>query len=537
VRKILDTIEAYSRWAALFAGGISATGFAPLGLWPLTLISFALLIHLVAKAPSRKRAFQTGYSFGIGHFCVGMNWIAGAFRYQEAMPVWLGWIAVVVLSLYIAVYPGLAALGAWTLGDKVRSGSGKSTVPFVAAFAGSWIITEWLRSWVFTGFAWNPLSAVQMGHVGGWALPAIGTYGVSGLIILLSAILWGLLAALLSATGKAIIARFIDLVLLLLVCWTLSLIGGGRSGNADKAITVTIVQPNIGQQDKYEPGYDTLNFAKLASLSRPLKGQGPRLLLWPEAAIPDYLEDGYPYRYYQFQAGESAAGARAQLTSLMGPGDVLLTGSNRLVIDKEGQLTAARNSMSAMDANGKLLGHYDKSHLVPYGEYLALRWLLEPLGATRLVPGDLDFIPGPGPQTLNLPGFGKVGIQICYEIIFSGQVIDRKNRPAFLFNPSNDAWFGSWGPPQHLAQARLRAIEEGLPVIRSTPTGISAIIDTDGRIIDSIAPGKAGRIDAKLPVAKSPTLFAQYGNILPLSFAALLLAFSLFPVVIAHRSR
>jgi apolipoprotein N-acyltransferase len=216
---------------------------------------------------------------------------------------------------------------------------------------------------------------------------------------------------------------------------------------------------------------------------------------------------------------------------------VLLTGSNRLVIDKDGQLEAARNSMSAMDANGRLLGHYDKSHLVPYGEYLALRWLLEPLGATRLVPGDLDFIPGPGPQTLTLPGFGKVGIQICYEIIFSGQVIDRYNRPAFLFNPSNDAWFGSWGPPQHLAQARLRAIEEGLPVIRSTPTGISAIIDADGRIVDAIPLGKAGRIDAKLPMAKSPTLFAQLGNILPLGFAALLLAFSLFPVVIARRSR
>jgi apolipoprotein N-acyltransferase len=538
VRKILDTIEAHSRWAALLAGGISATGFAPLGLWPLTLISFALLIHLVAKAPTKKRAFQIGYGFGIGHFCVGMNWIAGAFRYQEAMPVWLGWIAVVALSLYIAVYPALAALGAWTLGDKVRSVSGKSTIPFVTAFAGSWIITEWLRSWVFTGFAWNPLSAVQMGEIGGWALPTIGTFGVSGLVILLSAILWGLLAALLSATGKAITARFIDLALLLLACWILSLIGGGNKlDNVKMASVVTIVQPNIGQQDKYEPGYDALNFAKLASLSRPLKDQGPRLLLWPEAAIPDYLEDGYPYRYYQFQAGESAAGARAQLTTLMGSGDVLLTGSNRLVIDKDGQLAAARNSMSAMDANGRLLGHYDKSHLVPYGEYLALRWLLEPLGATRLVPGDLDFIPGPGPQTLTLPGFGKVGIQICYEIIFSGQVIDRNNRPAFLFNPSNDAWFGSWGPPQHLAQARLRAVEEGLPVIRSTPTGISAIIDSDGGIVDAIPLGKAGRIDAKLPAAKSPTLFARYGNILPLGFASLLLAFSLFPVVIARRSR
>ncbi len=120
----------------------------------------------------------------------------------------------------------------------------------------------------------------------------------------------------------------------------------------------------------------------------------------------------------------------------------------------------------------------------------------------------------------------KVGIQICYEIIFSGQVVDRNNRPDFIFNPSNDAWFGSGGPPQHLAQARLRAIEEGLPVIRSTPTGISAIINADGRIVKSLPLGKTGRIDGFLPKAKAPTLFARYGNILPLGFAALLLALS-----------
>ncbi len=536
MKQILAFIEKHCRWSALLTGGISATGFAPLGLWPLTLLAFALFIHLVAKAASANRAFQIGYIFGFGQFCVGLNWIAGAFRYQDAMPVWLGWVAVVMGSLYVAIYPALAALGAWALGNQVRRGGGKSTIPFVTAFAGAWIIAEWLRSWVFTGFAWNPVSAIQMPGPLLWSLPAIGTYGASGLAILLAAILWGLIAALITGAARPIFARILDLVLLGLVCGVLSLVGTGALVKKTPA-AVTIVQPNIGQQDKYEPGYDALNFAKLASLSRPLKGQGPRLLLWPEAAIPDYLDDGYPYRYYQFQSGESAAGARAQLATLMGPGDILLTGSNRLIIDKDGQLTAAHNSMTAMDASGKLIGHYDKAHLVPGGEYLPLRWLLEPLGATRLVPGDIDFWEGPGPQSLNIPGFGKVGIQICYEIIFSGHVVDVKHRPDFLFNPSNDAWFGSWGPPQHLAQARLRAIEEGLPVIRATPTGISAVIDADGRIVRSIPPGKAGRIDAKLPLAKSPTLFARYGNILPLGFAALLLALSLLPVVRRRTSR
>jgi len=135
----------------------------------------------------------------------------------------------------------------------------------------------------------------------------------------------------------------------------------------------------------------------------------------------------------------------------------------------------------------------------------------------------VDFRPGPGPRDIVLPGLGKVGIQICYEIIFSGQVIDRANRPLFLFNPSNDAWFGRWGPPQHLAQARLRAIEEGLPVVRSTPTGISALIDRRGRLLASLPWRTAGTIELPLPPGADPTLFARFGNLLPSVLALLLM--------------
>lgn len=541
VKNILVLFARRKGLSALFAGAISATGFAPLNLWPLTLLALALLIHLVALAPDRKGAFRTGWLFGLGHFCVGLNWIAGAFRYQDAMPVWFGWVAVLLVSLYLATYPALTAWGAYWAGDRVRKTGRNSTLPFVFAFAAFWIITEWLRSWLFTGFAWNPLSATTLPAFGAQALPTIGTYGLSGWVILVSAAFWGFLAALIAGNKKALAARILDFALLSLAILILNLVGSGSPKGDPKNLQVrpdlTIVQPNIGQQDKYETGYEARNFAKLAELSRPLQNQGPRLLLWPEAAIPDYLEDGYPYRFYQFQAGESAAGARAQIASLMGPKDILLTGANRLVIDKQGQLTAARNSVSAMDAHGNLRGHYNKAHLVPYGEYLALRWLLEPLGASRLVPGNLDFIPGPGPQTLPIAGFGNAGIQICYEIIFSGKVIDPNNRPEFLFNPSNDAWFGSWGPAQHLAQARMRATEEAMPVIRSTPTGISAVIDANGRIVKSLPLGKSGRIDAKLPVAHSPTLFSRVGNLLSLGLAALLLAFGFLPVVTRRASR
>ena len=150
-----------------------------------------------------------------------------------------------------------------------------------------------------------------------------------------------------------------------------------------------------------------------------------------------------------------------------------------------------------------------------------LRPLLSRLGLSRLAPGSVDFWPGSGARTVDLGRFVRAGIQICYEIIFSGQVVDRAHRPDFLFNPSNDAWFGAWGPPQHLAQARLRAIEEGLPVVRATPTGISAIIAADGRVLHAIPFRQAGRIDADLPAATAPTPFARFGNLAPLALAAL----------------
>ena len=254
-------------------------------------------------------------------------------------------------------------------------------------------------------------------------------------------------------------------------------------------------------------------------------------MLWPESGVPDYLEDGYPQRYYdQMTAGGDPRFARWRIGKVIGEGSLLLTGAVDLEIeevDGVDRAVGARNSVTALTPKGAIVGSYAKAHLVPYGEYLALRWLLEPLGATRLVAGTIDFLPGPGPQTLELGEWGRAGVQICYEIIFSGQVVDGDDRPDYIFNPSNDGWFGSWGPPQHLAQARLRAIEEGLPVLRSTTTGISAVIDARGVVRQHIGRHEAKRIDGIIPPAVAPTLFARAGNILPLGWALLLIAASL----------
>ncbi len=163
-----------------------------------------------------------------------------------------------------------------------------------------------------------------------------------------------------------------------------------------------------------------------------------------------------------------------------------------------------------------------------------MRTILVPLGLSRLVPGDIDFWPGPGPQTFAIPGVGPVGFQICYEIIFSGQVVDPAERPRFLFNPSNDAWFGAWGPPQHMAQARLRALEEGMTIVRATPTGISGVIAPDGRLVARIGMSELAVLDTSIPSPGRPTLYARYGNPLSGAFALLLAGFA---VVLRLRAR
>jgi len=498
------------RLTALAAGLVSAAGFAPLSLWPLTLAALAALLHLIAAASDWKRAALLGWLFGVGHFTFGNGWIATAFTYQAEMPQWLGWIAVVLLALYLAVYPALAALAAWFARGR--------PLALVLAFAGLWTVTEWLRSWVFTGFVWNPLAMVALGP---WARPGLalaapwlGTYALSALVALLAGCWW------LAATERSLRWRTslaaLPLAALLLPQLHTPAAEPGR-------MPFTLVQPNIPQEELTDPSKYEEHFQRAARLSVPLRPGQRRLVLWPESGVPDYLRPGYPQRFYDEStfAGDPKA-ARVRLGRVIGPGSLLLTGNVDLVV-RGGRVVAADNAVTALDSDGRIRAGYVKAHLVPYGEYLPMRSLLEPLGLSRLVAGSLDFRSGPGPQTLNLAPWGRIGIQICYEIIFSGQVVEDGDRPDFIFNPSNDGWFGRFGPPQHLAQARLRGIEEGLPVLRATTNGISAVIDADGVVRGHIGEDLAARIDGRVPRAHSPTLFSRAGNLLPLGWAILLL--------------
>jgi apolipoprotein N-acyltransferase len=483
------------RAALLLAGAVSALGFAPLNLWPATFLALALLIDRGFQAARAREAFSVGWFFSVGHFLVCLNWIAEAFTHQSAMPAWLGWLAVTLLSAYLALYTGLACALAWRL-------SARSRHAWVLLLAGSWMLCEWARSGMLGGFAWNPLAVVWV------ALPSlaqgatwIGTYGMSGLMLLIAGALW------LGLQHRWRITAGVALALVLLS----TLLGrpAAPAVAAAGGIPVHIVQPNVSEDEKHDPDQADTNLQRYIALSTD-PHTAPRLMLWPEGALLRFLD-------YE-------AAVRAELASLLGPGDVLLTGGPSVVLDLQGNDDIFHNSVFALDAGGRLLWRYDKAHLVPFGEFLPLRPLLSHIGLDRLVPGDGDFTPGPGPRSFEVPGFkvdGRpltVAVQICYEIIFSGRVVDEAHRPSFVFNPSNDAWFGAWGPPQHLAQAQLRAIEEGLPIIRATPNGISAIIGPDGRVLSRIPHEQAGVIDSHVPAALPPTLFSRLGLWAPLLF-------------------
>ena len=464
----------------LVAGAVSALGFAPLDWWPLTLLGVAVLFWTLDRAPSVRSAAGAGWLFGVGHFTVGLYWIATAFTYQAAMPAFMGVVTVVLLSMFLAIYPAFAAglARAWP-----RPG-----VSRVLMFAATWMLCEWLRGHVLSGFAWNPLGAAWL-PAGSVALGAawIGALGLSGLMVLAGGFIasqkpFGAVASFAAICGVALLTKFA--------------LPAPFPANGP---LVHLIQPNIGQDEKYDDS--AAHVEKYLALSRAALGPAPHrqsITIWSESAVADLVDED--------------PAARAHLASILSPGDLLLFGGIALIRNADGTPAEATNSLYVLDANATLLGRYDKSHLVPLGEYVPARPLMTRLGLARLTPGDIDFLAGPGPRTLDLPGFPAAGIQICYEVIFPAAVVDEAHRPAWIVNISNDAWFGAWGPPQHLAQARLRAIEEGLPIARVTPTGISAMVDAYGRIVASIGPHQAATLSLRVPPPLPPTLFAHFAH-------------------------
>ncbi len=473
----------------LVLGCLSAFAFAPCYIVPLMVLGVFTLIKFLNQNEKHFTALLMGFCYGAGLGAVGTHWINHALMIdggQFALFIPLTWIG---FGIWFGLFWGLSALGA----SYFQSGWRR-----LLAFAGFFIILEWVRSWLFTGFPWNPI-----GNIWNFFLPlmqsvsVIGIYGLSGLTILLFGAL---------ALGYK--SKFWYLILTMFIL----MIGCGAFRLYSYETTyvwgthLRLVQPNIPQTLKWDPKADKDNLSKLIRLSRE-KSHTRTHILWPETAV-SFLINLHPEQ-------------RLQLMSAMHQGAVLITGGMRAVNSTERTLA---NSIFVLDDLTDIHGFYDKFHLVPFGEYMPFRkWL--PLD--KIVPILSDIYAGDGIKTLPVLNTLSVGMLVCYEVIFSGQVVDKAHRPAWIFNATNDGWYGiSFGPYQHLAMAQTRAIEEGLPLVRAANTGISAVIDPMGRILKQLDLGKEGVVDHDLPMAIPPTFYALFGVKIPLILAGILLFFA-----------
>ena len=481
---------------AIAAGAVTAAGLPPFDLWPLAFLGFSLFLALLetAKRASWRSGFGAGWLFGLGYFAVAFHWIGFAFLVEAATYLWMMPFMLGLLAGGMAIYWGLAALAA-----KVWGGSGLRLVLFFAAALGT---AEWLRGHLFTGFPWAAPGQMVDGMGGVAQLAAL--VGMPALTVLV--VLWaGLPYAFLSSRRRGQRLAVTALAALLPLGWGWGELRLAAAGEGMvPGVSFRIVQPNIPQEEKWREDNARVIFDTLLRLSaEPTAAQpngiaGVTHLVWPESAVP-------------FLIDESPA-AQAELRPMLGGRTALITGALRL--NRKGESDPdVFNSVIVFDATAAPVAHYDKWRLVPGGEFLPLAWLLEPLGFRKVVQTPGSFTAGAGPSTLALPGGLSAALLVCYEMIFPDRLVDTAKRPSLIVNVTNDGWFGrSTGPYQHLAQVRLRAIEQGLPVIRAANTGISAVVDPYGRYLRRLPLLEQGVIDSPLPEAISATPYTRWGD-------------------------
>lgn len=480
--------------AALAAGALAVLALPPFSYLAVVPVAWSALF-LVVQGHGVGASFALGWMFGIAHFAVGLWWITESFMVEAEAFGPLAIPAVTGLAALLSFFPALAC----AVFARLRVQGPVAAV----AFAACWTGAEWLRGHVLTGFPWNLAGYALADHTA-LRQPAalVGSYGLSFLTVLAGV----LPAVALCGRGRDRIVPLVALASLLCGVWTF---GGLRLAGSEPARTgvqVRIVQGNVAQRDKWDPVQRAEIVARYLDLSA--RPGAPDLILWPETAYPGFLDED--------------ADAQRRFGETLPPDALLLMG----VLDREaaGARTVYYNTVQAYSGGRGPVTGYAMHHLVPFGEYVPFRrWL----PFERIVESLGEIVPGPGPRTLALPGVPLVGVAICYEIIFPGDVADDVIRPDWIFNATNDAWFGtSLGPEQHLASARMRAVEEGLPVIRAANTGISAVIDAKGRMLAKLDMQKTGIIDAVLPVPLSRTLYARAGDwmVSPLMALAWLLA-------------
>jgi apolipoprotein N-acyltransferase len=522
----------------MLAGALSVLAMAPFFASPVLFLTLPVLVWLIDGAgpyprpvalpglgPGRAawRAALSGWCFGFGYFVVGLYWIGEAFLVEAETFLWLLPFAVTLLpaglALFFALACGLARL-AW---------SGGLARILVLAVALS--LAEWLRGHILTGFPWNtlgyalasPLPLMQMASV-------LGIYGLT----LWTIVVFAAPLTLWAESGPRPRLPALALALSAALIPLLVLAAGGifvlkrQPVAVDDSVRIRIVQASIPQREKWLQDKQAANFTLQLDLSRrdPAGRQddlaGVTHVVWPEAAMP-FLPLDSPQ-------------ALAAIAALLPAQTHLISGALRVQRPPPGASTPrqAFNSLMVFGPGGRLAAVYDKIHLVPFGEYLPFQSTLESIGLEQLTRMRGGFAAGAAPRPLlSIPGLPRVGALVCYEAIFPTEVVQGIERPGLLVNITNDGWFGdSIGPHQHLHQARVRAVEQGLPLIRAANNGISAVVDAQGRILAQLPLNARGVIDSGLPRIGAPTLYVRYGEAI---FAGLVLMFLAWATVLRRR--
>jgi len=487
----LQKLNGWRRLAVSLALGALATmALPPLYFFPVLALSFSGLIWLLDGVRRARTALAIGWWFGFGYFAAGLYWTGFAMLVDAARFAWLVPIASLGLPAGLAIFSGLAGLIYYRLGP--------TGVARVLVLALAWTTVEWLRSTILTGFPWNLIGYTWMSSD---AMAQAAAYvGVHGLGLITVATMASFAA--IKADGSAL-SRFRYPLVGIAVLAIIQAGGTWRVANTKitnvEGVNLRLVQANIPQHHKWRPELRRKNLDRYMQMSSFPGADRISHIIWPETAAAYFLGNDPELR--------------KSLGGLVAGNGVLITGAPRTTPTRQTPFKVW-NSVLALDNKGDIVGTYDKFHLVPFGEYVPFRNILGLFGIERLVAGRGDFQRGPGPRTLELPGLPPVSPLICYEAIFPGEVKDPDHRPDWMLNLTNDAWFGmTAGPHQHLAMTRMRAIEEGIAMVRVANTGISAIIDPLGRVRNSIGLGVSGVLDGTLPrpVAEA-TLYSRYAD-------------------------
>jgi apolipoprotein N-acyltransferase len=496
---------------AFAAGALGTLGLAPIDAWPLLFVSFPVLVLLIDGAGAGRlggvmSAAISGWWFGFGYFLAGLYWIGFAFLVDAKTFAWLMPFAVVALPAALALFPALGlglARALWTRG-----------ATRILTLALALTASEWLRGHLLSGFPWNAFGYALTGPPGlAQSAGLLGLWGLTFFAVYLFAS-----PAVLFDDLPQTPARWAPPLAALAVLVGLFGYGTARLSSTPTAfvpgVHLRIMQPNLPQDDKFNYAARTRVMERYLALSD--RATGPDAmgikdvthLIWPESAFPFFLT--------------RQPDALAQIADLLPPRTVLITGAARLAERSAGGASRAYNSIYVIDHDGSILGVYDKVHLVPFGEYLPFQHFVESLGVMQLTKMPGGFLAGEHRGELKLPGAPAVLPLICYEIVFPDEVAAAPGSPGWMLNLTNDGWFGvSPGPYQHFRQAQVRAIEQGLPLVRAANTGISAVTDALGRIIKELPLGTEGVLDAPLPQPVAPPLAPRTRSTLfALAFAA-----------------